>query len=319
MQYNIKYINEIVGGTFLRFRGDDRVEHLLLDSRRLIFPDTSLFFALRGPRRDGRVFMEELYRRGVRNFVVQKKTPEEKTPEEEADPRSARKGALSSAEADLRSDGQSAWDIARYDVFTDANILLVEDTLAALQQLAASHRRQFAIPVIGITGSNGKTIVKEWLNQLLEDEYHIVRSPKSYNSQTGVPLSVWQLQTGHELAIFEAGISRREEMRKLETIIRPTIGIFTNIGEAHSEGFKSRGEKAAEKLGLFVDVEVLIYCNDQPETVRAVNDWMVGRERVAGVAGADHPSLFAWGHEAGASVRIDSIEKKEGQTTIRGS
>ncbi len=107
-----------------------------------------------------------------------------------------------------------------------------------MQQLAAFHRAQFSIPVIAITGSNGKTIVKEWLNQLLESDYSIVRSPKSYNSQTGVPLSVWELQPVHTLAIFEAGISRRQEMERLETILKPTIGIFTNIGEAHSEGFQ---------------------------------------------------------------------------------
>jgi alanine racemase len=232
MSYNIRTIHEIIGGGLLQSHTDDPIEHLLLDSRRLIFPATSLFFALKGQRRNGERFVEELYQRGVRNFVVPVMP-----------------------------------DPANSDPMPDANIILVEDPLAALQKLAAWHRRQFAIPVIGITGSNGKTIVKEWLNQLLEDQYHIVRSPKSYNSQTGVPLSVWQLQPAHELAIFEAGISRRGEMSRLEPMIRPTIGIFTNIGEAHSEGFDSIGEKAAEKLKLFAGAEALIYNCDQPETV----------------------------------------------------
>jgi alanine racemase len=275
MLYSIKYIAEIVGGAFLRFRADDPVEHLLPDSRRLVFPDTSLFFALKGPRRDGLRFMEELYQRGVRNFIVQDELPQW------------------AAEA-------------------DANIIRVPDTLAALQQLAAWHRRQFTLPVIGITGSNGKTIVKEWLNQLLEDEYHIVRSPKSYNSQLGVPLSVWQLQAVHELALFEAGISRRGEMRRLAVMIRPTIGVFTNIGEAHSEGFESRREKAVEKLQLFEEAEVLIYCNDQAETAKAVDEWRAGR------VGRSIPLPFSWGRGTGATVRIGCIEKRDGQTRIGG-
>ena len=140
MKYPIRDIADIVKGQWQQFRTDDDIEHLLLDSRRLIFPATSLFIALRGPRRDGRRFTEELYRRGVRNFLVE-------------------------------SDAEAA--------MPDANIIVVPDTLMALQALAAWHRRQFSIPVIGITGSNGKTTVKEWLNQLLAADYHIVRSPKS--------------------------------------------------------------------------------------------------------------------------------------------
>ncbi|WP_431213337.1 Mur ligase family protein [Puia sp. P3] len=261
MAYSIANIAAIVGGTLSGPRHGDSIEHLLLDSRRLIFPGTSLFFALKGPRRSGDKFIAELYRRGVRNFVVS---------------------------------AQPAADL------TDANFIEVDDPLAALQRLAAFHRMQFSLPVIGITGSNGKTTVKEWLNQLLEDRYHIVRSPKSYNSQTGVPLSVWQLQPVHGLAIFEAGISRRGEMRRLQPVVRPTIGLFTNIGEAHSEGFGSRAEKAAEKLNLFKDAEVLIYCNDQPETVSAIAGWDAkGNTR-----------LFAWGSKPGAAMPIGRIEKR---------
>jgi Alr-MurF fusion protein len=267
MNYSSRHISGIVNGEFLQFRGDDTIAHLLLDSRRLIFPASSLFIALKGPRRDGKGFVEELYRRGVRNFMVQDRIATAAMP--------------------------------------DANFILVTGTLAALQQLAAWHRKQFSIPVIGITGSNGKTIVKEWLNQLLEADYHIVRSPKSYNSQTGVPLSVWQLNPTHELAIFEAGISRRAEMRKLEAMIQPTIGIFTNIGEAHSEGFSDIAEKAAEKLQLFDRAGVLIFCSDQPETMKAIS-----------LAQLPAPQLFPWGHGADATLRILSLEKRVDWTTI---
>ena len=276
MKYSIRHIAEIVEGEFLQFREDNPVEHLLLDSRRLIFPNTSLFFSLHGPRRDGSQFLEELYKRGVRNFVVQ--TPASSTH------------------------------------LPDANIILVSDTLTALQQLAAYHRRQFAIPVIGITGSNGKTIVKEWLNQLLEDDYHIVRSPKSYNSQIGVPLSVWPLNESHELAIFEAGISRPGEMRRLEAILKPTIGIFTNIGEPHSEGFRDLAEKAGEKLQLFDEARVLIYCKDQPETEKALATWQLAGNRRA--PDSPLPALFSWGRAEGAALQILDLTRTEGATMI---
>ena len=258
MKYPIRDIADIVKGQWQPFRTDDAIEHLLLDSRRLIFPATSLFIALQGPRRDGSRFIEELYRRGVRNFMIEH-------------------------EVSATGNQARAADDPAMAPMPDANIIVVPDTLRALQTLAAWHRRQFSIPVIGITGSNGKTTVKEWLNQLLAPDYRIVRSPKSYNSQIGVPLSVWQLEPSHELAIFEAGISKRGEMARLEPIIRPTIGIFTNIGEAHSEGFDSLAEKAAEKLKLFEGADVLIYCNDQPETVRAIAAWNPARKpRLAG-------------------------------------
>ncbi|HEY4337696.1 MAG TPA: Mur ligase family protein, partial [Puia sp.] len=267
MKYSIVHICGILQGEFLQQRQDDAIEHLLLDSRRLIFPDDSLFFALKGPRRDAHLFIEELYKRGVRNFVVERK-----------------------------------WKFPGSGM-KEANIIGVDDTLDALQKLAAYHRSQFTLPVVGITGSNGKTIVKEWLNQLLEDEFHIVRSPKSYNSQIGVPLSVWPLNESHELAIFEAGISRPGEMQRLETIIRPTIGLFTNIGEAHSEGFASLAAKAAEKARLFDHAQAIIYCRDQPEVRHALAH-----------SPAEH---FSWGHDEAAKLVILSIEKKEGSTTIR--
>jgi alanine racemase len=259
MVYSISYIAETVNGKLITGAADGNIEHLLLDSRRLIFPATSIFFALKGPRREGSQFVKELYKRGVRNFVVE-----------------------------------------HGNELPDANQIIVKDVLTALQQLVAAHRRQFSIPVIGITGSNGKTIVKEWLNQLLEEDCHIVRSPKSYNSQTGVPLSVWQLGPQHQLGIFEAGISKRGEMARLEPIILPTIGVFTNIGEAHSEGFDSLQEKLTEKMKLFAHAETLVYCLDQPETVKAV---------------PSKPQHFAWGQNANAAMQVHIREKKNGWTS----
>lgn len=224
MQYSVNDIARIIQAETI-VSNDNPVEHLLLDSRKVFSPATSLFFALISFRRNGHDFIPELYKKGVRNFVVSEKINRNHYPE--------------------------------------ASILKVKDTLSALQQLASYHRSQFNIPVIGITGSNGKTIVKEWLYQLLHPEYNIVRSPKSYNSQIGVPLSVWQMNEHHTLAIFEAGISKPGEMDKLEQIIRPTIGIFTNIGEAHSEGFESKEQKEKEKRILFRH-------SKQPEHVRQV-------------------------------------------------
>ncbi|MES1160760.1 MAG: Mur ligase family protein, partial [Bacteroidota bacterium] len=341
MKYVMEHIRDIVQGTFLQFRRNDPVEHLLLDSRRLIFPDTSLFFSLKGPRREGSSFMEELYRRGVRNFVVQEEGTAGASPVD----------AAGSAD-DLAGSHSPVLPISGRPMaaLPDANIILVKDSLTALQQLASWHRQQFSLPVIGITGSNGKTIVKEWLNQLLEDEFHIVRSPKSYNSQIGVPLSVWQLNEAHELAIFEAGISRRGEMPRLEKILQPTIGLFTNIGEAHSEGFASRMEKAGEKWQLFDHSELIIYCKDQPETEKALAEWRqrqaesrtgvesgtagAGSGMVIEVAGAtdsgsgaglrgaansrarpgltavDQPQLFSWGHAEDATLVILSTETR---------
>lgn len=219
MQYSISHIARIIDAE-PALDNETLIAHLLLDSRKVHSPTSSLFFALKGPRRDGHQFIPELYKKGVRNFVVSEKINPSPYP-----------GAL---------------------------FLLVNDTLEALQQVAAHHRSQFSIPVIGITGSNGKTIVKEWLYQLLHEDHNIVRSPKSYNSQIGVPLSVWQMNEQHTLAIFEAGISEQGEMLRLEKMIRPTIGILTNIGEAHSEGFIDDEHKFREKLTLFKNCGTLV-------------------------------------------------------------
>ncbi|WP_234733643.1 bifunctional UDP-N-acetylmuramoyl-tripeptide:D-alanyl-D-alanine ligase/alanine racemase [Tellurirhabdus bombi] len=210
------------------------------DSRQVLFPAQSIFFAIRGERHDGHRYITELYQKGVRHFVVES-------------------AALTPAFRD---------ELAQY---ADAQILEVGNSLEMLQKMAADHRRQFVIPVIGVTGSNGKTIVKEWLTQILEPDFRIQKSPKSYNSQVGVPLSVWPLKEEHTLGIFEAGISKPFEMQALQGIIRPTIGIFTNIGSAHDEGFRSRKQKVAEKLRLFTQVKTLIYRKDYPEIDEEIN------------------------------------------------
>ncbi len=220
MSYTIHHIATILQAKATLAEPQSVIEHLITDSRRIVFPATSLFFALHTKRRDGHDFIPEVYNRGVRSFVV-----------------------------------ENQFDASAY---TDANFIYVGDTLKALQQLAAYHRSQFNYPVIGITGSNGKTIVKEWLYQLLHNDYNIVRSPRSYNSQTGVPLSVWGMKEENTLAIFEAGISEPGEMEALEKIIRPTIGVLTNIGDAHNEGFINHGQKFLEKIKLFGHTEIVV-------------------------------------------------------------
>jgi alanine racemase len=259
MRYPIQHIAEIIDAD-ARIVTASEIEYLLTDSRKVVFPLQSLFFALSGNRRDGHYFITELYEKGIRNFVVKKGFNTE--------------------------------------VFEQANFLCVADVLMALQMLAAYHRKQFSIPVIGITGSNGKTIVKEWLNQLLEQDYNIVRSPRSYNSQIGVPLSVWQMNGQHTLGIFEAGISAPGEMEHLEQIIKPTIGILTSIGNAHREGFSSREEKVKEKTKLFLDSEKIVYC----------------KEHLADQVFDDSALIFSWSRKQEATVFIKQ-EFNTGTTT----
>ena len=264
MKYTIENISFIVGGRILHNHHETVIEHLLIDSRKVYSPISSLFFALRGPRRNGHQFIQELYNKGVRNFIISERIKD--------------------------------------DDFTDANFILVNDTLEALQRLTAFHRKQFNIPVIGITGSNGKTIVKEWLYQLLHEKFNIVRSPKSYNSQIGVPLSVWQINSHHELAIFEAGISQPGEMERLEKMIQPTIGILTNIGEAHSENFINREEKLNEKLKLFTHANKVIAKGDDA--------WITRQMLRAGV------NNFFWGRNKSSDLEILSVDRKSNETEI---
>ena len=273
--YTISIIAQTLKAEWLHQNSDAFIEHILLDSRKLLFPPTSLFFALDGPRRNGRSFIDELYQKGVTNFVV--------------------------------DENIAAEDLDKY---TGANFLQVKDVLQALQQLTAFHRKQFQLPVIGITGSNGKTIVKEWLYQLLHNNFNIVRSPKSYNSQIGVPLSVWQINQDHTLGIFEAGISQPAEMERLEKIIAPSIGVFTNIGQAHSEGYLDIRQKINEKLKLFTHADLLIYCADDPDVNSAFNTFKTN------VPQTDNFQLFSWSRNSKATLEIISVEKIDNYTIL---
>ena len=205
-----------------------QITELAIDSRKVTDAEHTLFFAIETEKNDGHLYVPELYQLGVRNFVITKV-------------------------------------MESYSECTAANFLFVGDSVEALQLLAMKHRQRFHYPVIGITGSNGKTIVKEWLTSILDDKFKVVKSPDSYNSRLGVPLSVWQMSDQHDIAVFEAGISRPNEMRVLADIIDPTIGILTNIGAAHAQFFPSNNRKIIEKLKLFRNVEVLIYHNDNEE------------------------------------------------------
>ena len=262
----MRHIAAIVGASYQTIE-DVVIDHLLLDSRKVYSPSSSLFFALKGPRRDGHQFIPELYKKGLRNFVV-------------------------SEQPELA-------------VYPAANFLRVPDTLLALQQLAIYHRKNFDIPVIGITGSNGKTIVKEWLYQLLHQDYHIVRSPKSYNSQIGVPLSVWQMEAQNSLGIFEAGISMPGEMESLAKIIQPTIGILTNIGEAHNEGFTDKKQKLVEKIQLFRHCQLIIAREKDVESQKALINSFESK-----------PQLLTWGFSTTCDLTVKHIEKEEAYTTI---
>lgn len=230
MIYTIEKITTLIGARRMG-RSDAEIGWLLTDSRSLCFPEQTLFFALRSQRNDGHKYIEDLYRRGVRNFVVEK-------------------GAFPS--------------------FDDANFLVVPSPLAALQRLAERHRDEFNIPIVGITGSNGKTMVKEWLYQILEPQMVVTRSPRSYNSQIGVPLSVWLLDKQTEVGIFEAGISEPGEMQALHDIIQPTIGVLTSLGAAHQKNFRSMDEKCMEKLQLFHGAKVIAYDSDNDTISRCI-------------------------------------------------
>jgi len=272
LAYTFKKIAELVTGKVLQVYQDAAIEHLLLDSRKTYAAATSVFFALKGIRRDGHRFIPDLYKKGVRNFIISEET-----------------------------------DLSPYP---DGNFIHTGNTLQALQQLTSFHRSQFDIPVIGITGSNGKTIVKEWLYQLLHEDYTIVRSPKSYNSQIGVPLSVWQMNRQHTLGIFEAGISEPNEMHGLEKIIQPTIGILTNIGEAHSEGFSSSTQKLSEKIKLFLHCDKIIYCKDH--TVPEQLD-VEGEHRDLF---SDDIQFFSWSKKYSAWLKVIDVEKQADHTII---
>jgi alanine racemase len=274
---NIQQIVSWCGGTWLHHYADSIIKELVTDSRKVYQPEYALFIAIQTPQRNGHNYLQSAYKKGVRNFLVHQSVDAGQLPE--------------------------------------SNIILVQDTLQALQQIAAGHRKQYTIPVVGITGSNGKTIVKEWLYQLLSPAYNTIRSPKSYNSQIGVPLSVWLMEPQHEIGIFEAGISKSNEMNKLAPIIQPTIGIFTNIGDAHNEGFTDKMQKVNEKLQLFRDVQQLIYCCDDPLLQECIEAFALQVNNTS----ANHPSqLFTWSMHHDADLRITQVQQHNKTTQLQG-
>src|SRR5260221_7299079 len=215
-------LEAIAGGKFLKIFKDREITNLVVDSRKTLVTEGTVFFAIAGKRHDGHQFLAELYRLGIRQFVIEKPV------------------ALGS--------------------FPNGNFFLAPSSLSCLQSLLVNPRLQFSIPVVGVTGRHGKTIIKEWLYQLLSPDFNIVKNPGSYNSQLGVPLAVGQMQAHHSLGIFEAGISKTGEMARLQEIIRPTLGLFTNLGPAHDDGFLNREQKIQEKLNLFVSADLIVYC-----------------------------------------------------------
>lgn len=265
--YNFQEIAEITDGKIISQEFEDQtISDILIDSRRLITSANCIFIALVSKKNDGHRYIEDLFHKGIRNFIVSNKDYLPKV----------------------------------------ANVIYTENTLKALQKLTTAHRKKFNIPVIGITGSNGKTIVKEWLFQLISPDRKIARSPKSYNSQVGVPLSVWQLKPDSEMGIFEAGISEPDEMGKLQQIIQPTIGIFTNIGPAHSENFLNLKQKVGEKLKLFTKVNTLIYCPDYKEMQETII-----RSEILNTINA-----FTWSRKQPANLWIKTVSQINQKTQI---
>jgi alanine racemase len=249
-------LKDITHGTLLQVAVDRPIHDLIMDSRKAIVREGSVFFAIKGKHSDGHTYIDSLYKNGVRQFVIE--------------------------------------DPIAVSVYPEANFIHVNSSITALQKIATHHREQFSIPVIGITGSNGKTIVKEWLYQLLAKQYIIVKNPGSYNSQTGVPLSVWQMQAYHTLGIFEAGISQPAEMENLERIIKPTVGVFTTLGTAHDESFQSDEQKIEEKIKLFKHVDILICCADQ--------DVLFSHLKASGIP------ILSWGFSPAADVQVTRNE-----------
>ena len=255
MKYSIEKVTTLIGAR--RYGNTEaQVSWLLTDSRSLCFPEETLFFALKTQRNDGHRYIQDLYNRGVRQFVVEQVPENFET------------------------------------LYPEANFLRVPHTLAALQRLAERHRDEFDIPIVGITGSNGKTMVKEWLYQLLLPSQRIVRSPRSYNSQIGVPLSVWLLNEQTEIGIFEAGISQPGEMMALRDIIQPTIGVLTTLGAAHQENFRSMEEKCMEKLELMHDTEAMVYCSDNDIISRCIRRMSYKGQKISWSTCDEQATLF---------------------------
>ena len=268
MRISIENITKLLNANRIGSK-ESEIDWILTDSRSLCFAEETLFFALKTKRNDGHKYISDLYKRGVRNFVV----------------------------SDLPENLED---------YGDANFLQMSYPLKGLQRLAEKYRSRFDVPVIGITGSNGKTIVKEWLYQLLSPERIITRSPRSYNSQIGVPLSVWLMNESTELGIFEAGISEMGEMEALQSIIRPSIGVLTNIGGAHQENFYSTTDKCMEKLALFKDCDVVIYDGDNDLISGCISKSLFSAKEIAWSRVDNERPLF-----------IESVTKNVDSTTIR--
>lgn len=279
MTYSIEKVTTLIGAHRYGEHAAS-IGFLLTDSRSLCFPEETLFFALKSGRNNGHDFIPDLYRRGVRNFVV------DTLPEN------------------------------RETIYPDANFLKVISPIEALQRLAERHRDEYSIPIVGITGSNGKTIVKEWLFQLLSPSMAVTRSPRSYNSQIGVPLSVWLLSEQTQVGVFEAGISQPGEMAALRDIIQPTVGVITNIGSAHQENFNTLDEKVEEKLKLFHDTDVIIYPADDPTIAHCVAAGnYTGRHMAWSQKDPDAPLYISRIDKSGSETKISYIYNKgESQT-----
>lgn len=264
--YTISEIAHIIGGE-LHGNSNSTITRLQTDSRAITFPEETLFFAIKTGRNDGHEYIEEAYRNQVRNFVIET-------------------------------------DFQRFSHLSEANFICIDNSVEALQRLTIHHRNKFDIPVIGITGSNGKTIVKEWIYQLLQNEYKITRSPRSYNSQIGVPFSVWRLDSDTQMGVFEAGISQPGEMEKIAPVINPSIGIFTYLGEAHQENFISLKEKCSEKIKLFKNCPVILYNKDEKLVDICFQQWNANSR------------FFTYGRTSQADVIITSEKKVSDKTTI---
>lgn len=265
MTYSLKLIAKITNGTLIG--KDAEITTLLYDSRIIFNSEQNLFFAIKTNFNDGHNYIEDLYKKGQKNFIVKE-------------------------------------DFKDFKKYPKANFILVKNTIVALQELSTYHRKKFDITVFGITGSNGKTIVKEWLTYFLNKNENGLQSPKSYNSQIGVPISVWELNENHNVAVFEAGISKPDEMSRLQKIILPKIGILTNIGDAHQVNFKSIKQKTEEKLKLFTDAELLIYCSDFKEINDSITKLL------------PNIKTFTWSRENKADLQILKITKKTEFTEI---
>jgi alanine racemase len=266
-EYSINNLSELIGGKILqKGKTSNLIKYLLIDSRKVNNAKQACFFALTSATRNGHDHIEEAYNKGVRCFVVAQNLPLQR--------------------------------------MQGATVICVDDTLIALQGACKKHRDQFDLPVIAITGSNGKTVVKEWLFQLLKKDISVVKSPKSYNSQLGVPLSLWLCEKQHQLGVFEAGVSQPSEMDTLENLISPTIGIITNIGTAHGENFISQSEKAAEKFLLFKNCEHLIYCKDDSY----INNQTTSLSKKV--------KLFSWSKTGAADLQITNVSKGRAGNSI---